>query len=101
MFGWRGQYGSYAQSRLAQEKLKDEVDKKIVFLNNELTEATSTPPSPRFARMGAAERDAFINKTYKDLAEAQKEKAAAEAAIEHYKRASKYSKAVFKRIQQT
>jgi len=101
IFGWRGQFGSYAQSLAAQEKLKGELDNKINVLQAELNAATATPATGRYATMGAAERDAFIQRVGKDILEAKKEKAAAEAAIDHYKRSSKYSKAVFKRIQQT
>jgi hypothetical protein len=103
MFGWRGQYGSYAQSLLAQEKLKGELDNKITALTTEFTAAGGGggAATGRYAAMGAAERDAFIRRVGKEIVEAKKEKAGAEAAIDHYKRASKYSKAVFKRMQQT
>jgi len=101
IFGWRGQFGSYAQARLAQEKLKGELDNRINVLQNELNAATATPPTGRYATMGAAERQGFIDRTGREMLEANKQKAAAEAAIEHYKRSSKASKAVFKRIQET
>jgi hypothetical protein len=103
IFGWRGQFGSYAQSLLAQEKLKGELDNKINTLTAEFNAAGGGggAATGRYATMGAAERDAFIQRVGKEIVEARKQKAAAEAAIDHYKRASKYSKKVFQRIQQT